>query len=74
MALPQTSKAVILQRSATQKKPAYDDAVLVERPVPQLKPGELLVKVGAVAFNHRDVSTSLLTNLRVLFFVLSGVD
>lgn len=30
-------------------------AVLDERPLPALKDGEVLVKIGAAAFNHRDV-------------------
>ncbi|KAF7773148.1 hypothetical protein Agabi119p4_5315 [Agaricus bisporus var. burnettii] len=55
MTIPQSSKAIILQRSNTQQKPAYDEAVLVERPIPSLKQGEVLVRVAAVALNHRDV-------------------
>lgn len=60
MTIPQSSKAIILQRSNTQQKPAYDEAVLVERPIPSLKQGEVLVRVAAVALNHRDVSTTTL--------------
>ncbi|KAF9449462.1 NAD(P)-binding protein [Macrolepiota fuliginosa MF-IS2] len=55
MNLPTTTKAVILRRSTSQEKPVYDDAVLVDKPIPELQPGEVLVKAGAVAFNHRDV-------------------
>lgn len=55
MGFPTTTKAVILRRSTSRKEPVYDDTVLVERPIPQLKPGEVLVKVGAAAFNHREV-------------------
>ncbi|KAJ3551698.1 hypothetical protein NP233_g13030 [Leucocoprinus birnbaumii] len=55
MALPSTTRALVLQKSSSSKKPAYDDVVLVERQIPELKPGEVLVKTGAVALNHREI-------------------
>jgi NADPH:quinone reductase-like Zn-dependent oxidoreductase len=58
MTVPQTTKALILQRSNVQQKPAYDEVVLVEKPIPSLKEGEVLVRMAAVALNHRDVSST----------------
>ncbi|KAF7341188.1 putative zinc-type alcohol dehydrogenase-like protein YogA [Mycena venus] len=49
------SKSVILQKSLMARTPPYDDAVLREITIPRLKHGEVLVKMAAVAFNHRDV-------------------
>ncbi|KAK7038381.1 PKS-ER domain-containing protein [Favolaschia claudopus] len=53
--LPQTTKALILRQSPPERKPLFHDAVIQEQEIPQLKPGEVLVKMGAVAFNHRDL-------------------
>ncbi|THU80563.1 NAD-P-binding protein [Dendrothele bispora CBS 962.96] len=54
--IPQLTKAIIVQKStAPRGQPVYHDAVLESRPIPALKSGEILVKMGAVAFNHRDV-------------------
>ncbi|KAF5364632.1 hypothetical protein D9758_005598 [Tetrapyrgos nigripes] len=53
---PQSTKAIVVRKSETPKGPQlYHGAVLESRPLPTLKPGEVLVKMGAVAFNHRDV-------------------
>lgn len=49
------SKSVTLQKSFMARTPPYDDAVLRENTIPRLKHGEVLVKMAAVAFNHRDV-------------------
>ncbi|KAJ7726155.1 NAD(P)-binding protein [Mycena maculata] len=54
-AIPRTTKALILRKSPAGRSPLYHDTVIQEHPVPTLKPGELLVKMGAVAFNHRDL-------------------
>ncbi|KAH9931711.1 NAD(P)-binding protein [Epithele typhae] len=52
--LPTSAKALVVRKSANPTKPVFHDAVIETRPIPALKPGELLVKVNAVAFNHRD--------------------
>ncbi|KAJ7138197.1 NAD-P-binding protein [Mycena epipterygia] len=54
-ALPRTTKALILRKSPAARSPLYHDAVVQEQPIPALKPGEVLVKMGAVAFNHREL-------------------
>ncbi|KAJ7465965.1 hypothetical protein FB451DRAFT_1561264 [Mycena latifolia] len=53
--LPRTTKALVLRKSPAGRKPLFHDAIVQEQPLPALKPGELLVKMGAVAFNHRDL-------------------
>ncbi|KAF7341175.1 PKS-ER domain-containing protein [Mycena venus] len=53
--LPRTTNALVLRKSPPGRTPLFHDAVVQEQPVPQLKPGEILVKMGAVAFNHRDL-------------------
>lgn len=55
---PETTKVITLKRSISTlgSGPVYHDAVLETRPIPQLKDGEILVRMGAVGFNHRDVS------------------
>ncbi|KAJ3533647.1 hypothetical protein NM688_g7252 [Phlebia brevispora] len=53
--LPRVSRAVLLKRSPPERKPVYHDIVIEERPIPALKQGEVLVKIGAAAYNHRDL-------------------
>ncbi|TFK36440.1 hypothetical protein BDQ12DRAFT_706376 [Crucibulum laeve] len=55
MSIPKFTRALILKESSIQKKPVYNDAVLEKKPIPTLKPGQVLVKIGAAAYNHRDV-------------------
>ncbi|TFY67440.1 hypothetical protein EVG20_g3946 [Dentipellis fragilis] len=52
--VPTTTRALTLRKS-TGRKPVYHDVDLEERPIPVLKKGEVLVKVNAAGFNHRDV-------------------
>ena len=49
-------RALILKRGPLERKPVYHDALLDDKPIPALKRGEVLVKIGAAAYNHRDVS------------------
>jgi hypothetical protein len=51
---PESTRALVVKKS--EAKPVYHDAVVVTRPLQQLTKGEVLVKMGAVSFNHRDVS------------------
>ncbi|KAJ6537738.1 hypothetical protein B0H19DRAFT_1003457 [Mycena capillaripes] len=53
--LPRVTKALILQKSPAGREPLFHDAVVQEQSIPALKPGEILVKMGAVAFNHREL-------------------
>ncbi|KAG5635627.1 hypothetical protein H0H81_010588 [Sphagnurus paluster] len=53
--LPRLTKAITVKQSPPTRKPLHHDALLEERPIPALKEGEILVRIGAAAFNHRDV-------------------
>ncbi|KAJ3963881.1 NAD(P)-binding protein [Lentinula raphanica] len=54
--VPSTTKAIVVRTSTAKSTQGYvNDASLEEIPLRQLKPGEILVKMHAVAFNHRDV-------------------
>ena len=57
---PTTTKALVLEKSAEDKAIIYHDARIVEFPVPPLKDSEVLVRIEAVAFNHRDVGSLFL--------------
>ncbi|KAL1707146.1 hypothetical protein EV121DRAFT_278204 [Schizophyllum commune] len=54
--IPRTTRSVIIQKQASAKKPVYHDAVIVEREIPALQRGEVLVRMLAAAYNHREVS------------------
>ncbi|KAF9462751.1 NAD-P-binding protein [Collybia nuda] len=53
--IPKFTRALTIKQAQTQRKPLYHDAILEEKPLPALKKGEILVRIGAAAFNHRDV-------------------
>lgn len=53
--LPKYTKALTLRQSSVERKPTYHDVVLESRSLPPLKTGELLVRINAAAFNHKDV-------------------
>jgi NADPH:quinone reductase-like Zn-dependent oxidoreductase len=54
--VPQRCKAVVLRKAGDQSGPYKFDAVLEERDVHPLKDGQVLVKIEAAGFNHREVS------------------
>ena len=58
--LPATTRALVVQESKEPRNTLYHDAALVERPLAQPKPGEVVVKIAAVGFNHKDVRTAFL--------------
>lgn len=52
------TKALVVRKAHAKSNEGYvNDVVLEEIPLRQLNPGEILVKIHAVAFNHRDVRT-----------------
>lgn len=53
--IPRFTKALVLRKSAAVQKPVYNDAKVESREIPSLRPSEVLVKVGAAAFNHREL-------------------
>ncbi|KAF5378269.1 hypothetical protein D9615_008738 [Tricholomella constricta] len=53
--LPKLTKALTVKKSPLQRSPLYHDALVEEKAIPALKKGEVLVRIGAAAFNHRDV-------------------
>lgn len=50
----QFTKVVAVQKAQGPSKLA-NNAVVEVRKLPALQPGQILLKMGAVAFNHRDV-------------------
>ena len=59
MMLPQSYRALILKQSpiSDSDSQVYHDVDLVKMPLDgTLLPGEVLIKILTVAFNHRDVS------------------
>lgn len=57
---PTTTKAVVVRKSNGKSNNGYvNEAVLETLPLPQLKSGEILVRINAVAFNHRDVRSGI---------------
>ncbi|KAG7442484.1 NAD-P-binding protein [Guyanagaster necrorhizus] len=53
--IPRFTKALVLRKSATLQSPVYNDAKIELREIPPLRASEVLVKVGAAAFNHREL-------------------
>lgn len=52
---PTSLKALTLQKPAEPRKPVYNDVRIVEKSIPVLKRGEVLVRINAAGFNHREV-------------------
>lgn len=48
---------LVVKKSPSERKPVYHDAVLERHPISALQEGQILVKMGAVAFNRKDVRT-----------------
>lgn len=61
--IPKTTRALVVRKAAQATKPVFHDAVVEERPIPQLKAGQILVRVHAAGFNHRDVRSLILFQL-----------
>ena len=53
---PRKCKAIVLRKAVDREGPYEFDAVLEERDIPSLKVGQVLVKIEAAGFNHREVS------------------
>ena len=60
--IPVTIKALVLRQSQTSQKALYHEVVLEERPLIFPQAGEVIVKMHAVAFNHREVLGFQLTS------------
>lgn len=50
---PATTRCIVVQDS--KEKPKQYDAALIERPLPAPQPGQVVVKIAAAGFNHKDV-------------------
>jgi D-arabinose 1-dehydrogenase-like Zn-dependent alcohol dehydrogenase len=62
---PSTFKALVLQNQREQQNEfLYNDVRIVERPIPALKPGEILVKINAAGFNHREVCSGIAQKMK----------
>ncbi|KAI0689421.1 NAD(P)-binding protein [Cytidiella melzeri] len=55
MSVPKFTKALVVKQATGDKKPLLHDAVIEERVIPELKPGQVLVRISAAAFNHREL-------------------
>lgn len=53
--LPTRTRALVVQAALEPRKPLYHDAALVEKPLPAPQAGQVVVKIGAAGFNHKDV-------------------
>jgi hypothetical protein len=77
---PSSFKALVLQNQREQQnKSLHNDVRVVQRPIPALKPGEILVKINAAGFNHREVCLGSLKRWKdaavtFLCIVSSGYD
>jgi len=57
---PSSFKALVLQNQREQQnKSLFHDVCIVEKPIPALKPGEILVKINAAGLNHREVRSGI---------------
>lgn len=54
---PRRCRAIVLREAADRRARYKFDAVLEERAIPSLKDGQVLVRVEAAGFNHREVWT-----------------
>ncbi|EGN95835.1 hypothetical protein SERLA73DRAFT_155109 [Serpula lacrymans var. lacrymans S7.3] len=72
--IPQSTKTIVLKKSPEGRSPVYHDAVLEERPIPALKPEEVLVKIGAVSFNRRELWIRLGQYPGITFGSVLGAD
>jgi len=54
--VPQRFKAIVLRKAADQSGPYRFDAVLEERNFQPLRDGQVLVKIEAAGFNHKEAS------------------
>ncbi|TDL27317.1 NAD(P)-binding protein [Rickenella mellea] len=53
--IPNTTKALVVRKSPPGRSPPFHDAVVEEMPIATPRKGQVLVKMGAVSFNHRDL-------------------
>lgn len=71
--LPTNTKVIIIEESKVPRKPLYHDASLIDRPLSPPKPGEVVVKMAAVGFNHKDVRDSPYS-LGYIFLTLARIS
>jgi hypothetical protein len=56
---PTSTKALVIRKRDPVDGQVWHDAVLEERPLPELAQGQVLVRIVAAGFNRRDVSCPL---------------
>ncbi|KAJ7049220.1 hypothetical protein C8F01DRAFT_1185013 [Mycena amicta] len=71
MPLPRTTRALVIRKNAAG---TLHDAVVVEQTIPELKKGEVLVKMGAAALNHRELWIRKGQYPRIAFGSTFGAD
>lgn len=57
--LPTHTRCLALNKTSSAVKPTLHDTSVKRRPIPALKEHELLVRMVAAAFNHREVGLFL---------------
>ena len=60
---PTSLKALILPKPSEPRRHAYNHVCIAEKSVPVLKPGEVLVRINAAGFNHREVRSGLVDTM-----------
>ncbi|CAK5267074.1 unnamed protein product [Mycena citricolor] len=53
--IPRTTRALMMRAPTVAQQSLYNDALLEQVALPTLKPGQVLVKITAAAYNHRDL-------------------
>ncbi|KAJ8583566.1 NAD(P)-binding protein [Rhizopogon salebrosus TDB-379] len=71
---PEWTRALVLRQCSAEAKPVYHDTVLENRPLPQLKHEEVLVKINAASFNRRDLWIRLGQYPGIKFGSVIGAD
>jgi len=71
---PNFTNALVLRQATSESQPVYHDIAVASRRIPSLKQGEILVKMTAVALNHRDLWIRLGQYPGITFDSVLGAD
>ncbi|KAJ7205492.1 hypothetical protein GGX14DRAFT_522625 [Mycena pura] len=72
--LPRASRALVLHKSPADRSPPYHDIAVKEQLIPALQAGQVLVKIAAAAFNHRELWIRKGLYPRIAFGSVLGAD
>jgi len=71
MGYPTSFRALLLQKPEEPRNPPYNDVRIIEKPIPVLKRGQVLVRINAAGFNHREVCSRSTARGNVCEFALA---